>query len=281
MKRIKHYAKKIINHYKFLTLKKGSTFQPVFLIGCGRSGTTILGTTLGQHQSITYLNERRDLWHQAYPEFNIWSDKTVAPKLIATDTEATPKQTKRLQCLFFKEQVINQGAILLEKLPINNFRLEFINSAFPNAKYIYLHRNGIEVAKSIEKKADSGSWFGKNSVKWNLINQLAAPLKIDTTTLSNYEKGLLEWRYSLEYSETFFKHLSKDKYHSLSYQSFLENPKIEIENIFSFLNLEHSEELTNNLTEGIQRKSKKRQMVTERDMTLAGPYLQQSIENTL
>ncbi|WP_417875632.1 sulfotransferase family protein [Winogradskyella sediminis] len=281
MKRIKHYAKKIINHYKFITLKKGKTLQPVFLIGCGRSGTTILGKTIGKHPSITYLNERRDLWHQAYPEFNIWSDKTIAPKLIATHTDVIPKHTKRLQLLFFKEQVINKGAILLEKLPINNFRLKFINSAFPNAKYIYLHRNGIEVAKSIEKKADSGSWFGKNRVKWNLINQLAAPLEIDTSSLSNYEKGLLEWRYSLEYSETFFKHLSKDKYYSLSYQSFLENPKIEIENIFSFLNLEHSEELTNNLTEGIQRKSKKRQTVTERDMALAGPYLQQSIENTL
>ncbi|WP_417860784.1 hypothetical protein [Winogradskyella sediminis] len=61
MKSIKHFAKKIINHYKFITLKKEKTLEPVFLIGCGRSGTTILGTTLGKHQSITYLNERRDL----------------------------------------------------------------------------------------------------------------------------------------------------------------------------------------------------------------------------
>ncbi|SDS84022.1 sulfotransferase family protein [Winogradskyella sediminis] len=205
----------------------------------------------------------------------------VAPKLIATNTDATSKQTKRLQRLFFKEQVINKGAILLEKLPINNFRLKFINCAFPNAKYIYLHRNGIEVAKSIEKKADSGSWFGKNSVKWNLINQLAAQLEIDTTSLSNYEKGLLEWRYSLEYSETFFKHLSKDKYYSLSYQSFLENPKIEIENIFSFLNLDYLDDFTNSITNEIKRKSKKREILTDSDVALGGPNLLQSIENTL
>ena len=56
----------------------------MFLIRCGRSGTTILSTAIGQNKSITYLNERRDLWHQAYAEFDIWSGKHKSPMLIAT-----------------------------------------------------------------------------------------------------------------------------------------------------------------------------------------------------
>jgi hypothetical protein len=30
--------------------------HPIFIIGCGRSGTTIFGTALSRHKDITYLN---------------------------------------------------------------------------------------------------------------------------------------------------------------------------------------------------------------------------------
>ena len=70
-KMIKEFAKNILFNFK----KNKYTFNPVFIIGCGRSGTTILGNTLSNHPKIKYLNERRDLWHKAYPEFDIWSGK--------------------------------------------------------------------------------------------------------------------------------------------------------------------------------------------------------------
>ena len=65
-------------------LKKNKySFHPVFIIGCGRSGTTILGETLSSHPKIKYLNERRTLWHRAYPEFNIWDNEITSVKLFA------------------------------------------------------------------------------------------------------------------------------------------------------------------------------------------------------
>jgi hypothetical protein len=33
--------------------------RPVFIVGCGRSGTTILGEMLGRHPQLAYLNEPR------------------------------------------------------------------------------------------------------------------------------------------------------------------------------------------------------------------------------
>ena len=47
--------------------------RPVFIIGCGRSGTTIFGTVLSKHQDVAYLNEHRRLWFSAYPETDIWT----------------------------------------------------------------------------------------------------------------------------------------------------------------------------------------------------------------
>ena len=47
---IKEFVKNILFNLK----KNKSTFSPVFIIGCGRSGTTILGNTLAQHPDIKY-----------------------------------------------------------------------------------------------------------------------------------------------------------------------------------------------------------------------------------
>ena len=266
---------------KFQILKKKNAFQPVFLVGCGRSGTTILGTTIGQHESITYLNERRDLWHQAYPDFDIWFGQTDSPKLIATSADHEEIKTNLLKKLFHKEQVLNNGSVLLEKLPINNFRLEFIQKAFPEAKYIYLHRNGAEVAKSIEHKILTKNWFGQGGIKWNLLEQLSRDLEFSNKNLENYEKALIEWRYSLQFSEDFFSKLDANSFYSLSYQSFLENPKQQIENIYRFLNVEINGAFTTEITKNIKRSSKIRTSVSEREIEIGGPNLKLSVEDKL
>lgn len=273
--------KSLINQLKFEYLKNRRIFQPVFLIGCGRSGTTVLGATLGKHKSITYLNERRDLWHEAYPNFDIWSGKTTTPQLIAKKKDNKKDRTKLLRKLFFREQILNNSDILLEKLPINNFRLEFIESAFPNAKYIYLHRNGVEVAKSMEKIAIEKGWFGVNPIKWQLIKGFLSTSNISERDFSIFEKGLLEWRYSLKFSEVFFSKINKERYYSLSYQDLLENPALQIANIYNFLNLDFSNQFISETTAGIKRRSKKITDLTAEHIELGGQYLKRSINNEL
>ena len=59
---IRKFIKNILFHFK----KYKYTFNPVFIIGCGRSGTTILGRNVVKTSKIKYLNERRDLWHTKF-----------------------------------------------------------------------------------------------------------------------------------------------------------------------------------------------------------------------
>lgn len=274
-----HKIKELLKELYFLLFKKQYKFQPVFLIGCGRSGTTILGNTIGKHDSIAYLNEKRSLWHNAYPDFDIWSGEVKKPKLIATDRDNDFLKTKVLRKLFHKQQVLQKSVILLEKLPINNFRLDFIESAFPEAKYIYLHRNGVEVANSIKKMIENRNWFGKNETKWKLIQE---ELKIDNSKeFSNYEKGLLEWNLSLQYSEKFFNTVNKERYYSISYESFLENPEFQLSKIFEFLNLKYTDTHIGELTKNIHRRSEKVITLTDDDKLLGGENLVLSIENKL
>ena len=281
-KRLSKELEYLNKELKFQFSYKKSEFQPVFLIGCGRSGTTVLGNTIGKHESITYLNERRDLWHQAYPGFDIWSGKISQPKLIAESDDNNKKKTEILRKLFYREQICGNSKILLEKLPINNFRLKFIEDAFPDAKYIYLQRNGIEVAKSIEKRAEKG-WFGKNNIKWNLIEKLSKRIDISTelNDFSNFEKGLLEWRFSLEFSESFFSTINEKRYYSLSYKTFLENPKLQIENIYRFLDLDFNDNFTTDITKGIRRRSEEIHDVEDIYSQIGGSNLKLSIEDKM
>ena len=141
--------------------------RPIFIIGCGRSGTTIFGTALSKHKKITYLNEPRHLWFSAYPETDIWTPKAHSRngRLVLTFADVEGRKSRKLSQLFRFETIKTGRPILIEKLPINNFRLSFIHKIFPDARFIHIYRNGIEVARSIEKRSVRGNWFGANSYK--------------------------------------------------------------------------------------------------------------------
>src|SRR5207245_1808623 len=61
---------------------------------------------------------------------------------------------------------------LIEKLPINNFRIGYLARLHPRAKFVHLVRDGLEVARSIARRADSGRWY--LGAKWQLLTQHAS-----------------------------------------------------------------------------------------------------------
>ena len=262
----------------YLFFRKKHPFRPVFIIGCGRSGTTILGKTLSKHTDIAYLNERRDLWHHAYPELDIWSGENSDPKLFLNENYEKSENTKKLAKLFHEEQIYRKGSMLLEKLPINNFRLKFIRKCFPKARYIYLHRNGLEVANSIAKATPNG-WFGKNNLKLKLL--LNHSRKSDLELTKNIHKGLFEWSSSMSESHQFFSKLNSNLFIDLSYQSFLENPEHCLSKIFDFLEITYDKKSLKKLSDGISRRTKAVPGTDDEILkSIGGDFLQRSIDNT-
>ena len=272
---IREFLKNTIFHFQ----KKKYIFTPIFIIGCGRSGTTILGETLSKHSEIKYLNERRDLWHKSYPQFNIWNQDTKNPQLFACNKDINNTKSSLLKKLFFREQVIGKSSVLLEKLPINNFRLDFLNSTFPNAKYIYLRRNGLEVSSSIEKQINKRNWF--SGEKESLLKKYSEKMNFKTEVETNFEKGMWEWKLSIDESNAFFNKLDNNKFIHLSYQDFIDNTYKELKSIFDFMNLQYSEEFLISISKDINRKNPSLSRIpNDNSEQIGGDILKQSINNT-
>ena len=272
---IKEFVKNTIFHFQ----RNKYNFTPIFIIGCGRSGTTILGKTLSKHPEVKYLNERRDLWHKVYPQFNIWNQDTKNPQLFASNQDVDITKSYLLKKLFFREQVIGKSSVLLEKLPINNFRLDFLHSTFPNSKYIYLTRNGLEVSTSIEKRIKKRNWF--TGQKETLLKKHAEKINCKTKVETDFEKGMWEWKLSIDKSNVFFKNLDNSKFIHLSYQDFINNPSEELKNIFDFMNLQYSEKFLINISRDIKRKNPNvSEIPNDNSGQIGGDILKQSINNT-
>ena len=258
-----------IKNIVFNLKKRTYVFSPVFIIGCGRSGTTILGNTLSLHPEIKYLNERRDLWHKSYPEFDIWNKNMQNSKLYVDEKDIVLRKHNLLRYFFFREQVLANAKILVEKLPINNFRLKFLRKSFPNARYIYLTRNGLEVSKSIEKAIQKGGWLRSHDL-----------LKSCNIENSDQNKGIWEWKLSIDQSDRFFRRINRNSFIHLSYNDFIDSPSEMIKGIFDFLKLDYTESWINELSKNIKRKNPEIKTVEDKNVYLiGGDILNQTINN--
>lgn len=262
--------------------------RPVFILGCGRSGTTIFGTTLSQHNNITYLNERRDLWCEAYPETDIWTDQATARngRMHLTSEDTNNLKSQKLRRLFHTETIRTSSPVLVEKLPINNFRIQFIHSIFPDARFIHIYRNGLEVARSIKNISDRGGWFGANEYKWKQLSDYAKK-NHDTAELpelcdSYYYKGLLEWRLSTESAVNFLSTLPKDKYMEISYATFSGKPVDTIRRVLTHIGVSDDSSVIEFADKNISRRTTnlENNPLTDTELKLGGKLLSTSMDST-
>ena len=108
----------------------------VFIIGAGRSGTNLLTFVFNAESSEFHnLGENRYIWNVGQKDRR---------KDTRTAQEVTDKIRSYLHAHFAmrSQTVETENAILLDKTPSNAFRIPFIQSVFPNAKFIHIVRDG-------------------------------------------------------------------------------------------------------------------------------------------
>jgi hypothetical protein len=189
--------------------------RPIFILGCGRSGTTLTGELIGRHPGVRYLNEPRHLW-TVDPRTDTWSRPHA--QVVLTNEDVTSDVANDLRRAFSAKSRSANRRRIVEKTPINCFRVRYIDSIFPDAHFVHVLRDGRDVAASIGElcKTDGrspsrrvslmsrargsnkwGPWYGKEDVKWHALRDLASDDGVPYLSAADSDpllRGLVEWR---------------------------------------------------------------------------------------
>lgn len=236
--------------------------EPItFLTGCGRSGTSILGTMIGANADVRYLNDFFPIWVEPFPQCDAWGlrEGTRQRDNRIELTEADLTDAGQQQFWEIARQQRSGKPLLVEKVALNNFRLRFLAALAPHAKMVNIARHGVEVARSIAKRVEVGQWYGESDRKWHLLEQLARARGLDdelALCTNDVARGLLEWRMSVEVASEHIKTIGDQRVLRVRYEDLITDAPALATRIAGHLELPDGGDAMRAWAEGrIQRKS--------------------------
>lgn len=116
--------------------------DPVFVVGCSRSGTTITYETLASApQFLKFGYEIPQFWNGLVgPHTNGWLSEA------ATAEDACPEHRDAALRYFYTRLGVGR---VLDKTCINTLRLSYLYKLFPQAKFVFIQRDGRDNVSSM------------------------------------------------------------------------------------------------------------------------------------
>ncbi len=116
--------------------------SPAFIVGCPRSGTTLLLDALrASGELATVQSEGHILWDEFHhPRDHAWSSDAVAPSEISEEERA-------YLCLAIR--LFARGGRFVDKTPANCLRVPYLEALFPDATFVFLRRRGADNVSSL------------------------------------------------------------------------------------------------------------------------------------
>lgn len=137
--------------------------QQVIIIGAGRSGTNMLRDILEQLPGVATwdCDEINPVWRHGNARF---PTDELLPKQISKSTQRAVKSA------FASLARKNQSSIVLEKTCANSLRVPFVYELLPDAKFIFIFRDGRDVVPSAMKR-----WTSKLDISYTLKKMRYVP----------------------------------------------------------------------------------------------------------
>ena len=138
------------------------------IIGCARSGTSILGEAVAAHPDVNYIFEAHEVWEKGGEGPNRSHRLTSAA--------ATPAVTADIRGWFDRQA--EPGQVLVEKCPRNILRLPYIFQVFPEARIVHVVRDGRDVACSMVPACGGQEWAHLKPPSWQrLMTEYEGPVR--------------------------------------------------------------------------------------------------------
>ena len=253
-------------------------YQPVIIIGAPRSGTNMLrDVLLGIDKVCSWpCDEINYIWRHGNVRYP--SDEFPA-------SLATPAVSAYIRRAFDKAALNFDGDVVLEKTCANALRVGFVDAVVPNAKYIFIHRNGLDAIASARHRwaaeldipyllkklryvpVSDLPYYGSRYVFNRLYLLLSrqkrlaywGPALDEMNTLSHRysltEICALQWQQCVESSRAIFSTIEPERVMTVCYEDFVANPAPHTQALAAFMGKTVSEDDALALTAGVKRGS--------------------------
>lgn len=262
---------------------------PVFIISCPRSGSSLLFKLLSESPELwssyreshyfweKFLTDKRDPIFSMYLDEKDFkeSDHEALEDLYHLNTFNNEGLGELTRVLFFRDKLkplfnaylglnkLMKKYILgleeyrvIDKTPPNVFRVKYINKLFPDAKYIFLTRDGrTNISSLIDAWLSTGNLFsfkfrefyeynsrinieGYSGKVWKFLNPPGWETYLDGKSIE--EICAFQWLSANQYALEAFSEMSSDKYLHVRYEDILADKESSLERICKFIDIEFS-----------------------------------------
>lgn len=243
--------------------------KPVFIIGAGRSGSSIFYSVFSRHPQVIWMSrllnkfsynddlsfyrrvmsfsdnalagetfrkrlparECYPFWHTVFSGYN-------APWRDLTESDVTNRVKKRMITALEKISYNNKERHVLKLTGWS--RIRFLKAIFPDAKFIHMVRDGRAVCNSLLNVEFWRGYQGPYQWRWGPLSES------DQEILDKYEGSFvalsgIQWNIILEAIAQAQTILQEDEFVEIRYEDFCERPMEVMEKVVEFSELEWSE----------------------------------------
>ncbi|HSE39379.1 MAG TPA: sulfotransferase [Acidobacteriota bacterium] len=186
-----------------------------FIVGCARSGTSILGELIASHPAVKYIFEAHSIWELG----GMGEDGSHR----LTAEHVSPAIKAEIES-WFRDQA-QDTHMLVEKNPRNILRIPYIREIFPEAKLIHIIRDGRDVACSMIPGAGGTEWYHLRPPSW----------KSYYDAYSGAIRCAFAWRDIVEIG---LQDLQNVSHLQIRYEDLVFSPNSTIRSIFSYMGLD-------------------------------------------
>jgi len=219
-----------------------------FVVGCARSGTSILGELIGSHSDVAYVFEPHELWE------SVGTGPEGSHRLTAG--HATADVRRRIGAWFDERRGTKR--IVVEKTPRNVLRVPFLRAVFPEAKFVHIVRDGRDVACSLFPGIGGKEWSHLKPPSWRRLQ----------AEHSGITRCALEWRDIMEIA---LADLEDAPHLQIRYESLVSDPLATARAVLAYLDLDESRD-TIAFSEKIQDRTADSYHAAEQDRWFRGDH---------
>ena len=255
--------------------------SPIFIIGCGRSGTTIVYDLLCEHPDLAWFSNYAERW-PAVPQLaalsrvrrfervrrsgsrfvpspqeghRIWDRcgprGEAARNRPLTEADADAREKERVRRLVNEHARYQGKPRFINKNTRNSRRIRYLDAIFPDALFVHVLRDPRAVVASLL----AVSWWADLPLWW-CGNRTARELSANGSAAETV--AAQHWIESVERLLSDRAVIPDDRYLEIRYEHFVEDPEAELGRMMSFAQLQPSNRVLDGLSRrGVENRNQK------------------------